>query len=544
MILLRKYLAIVAVFSLFFTSCTKDEEGTLNNDPGSESFAELSLGATLNDFVNRAAVKQSIPDCSSEAPAYAHIELTHNAGTDLEGVINVNVPILSEDGSFFTDYEEDLKIPVANADDKTATVSVTTFLVYDGDPDDAGSTVIWAAPATTSEYGAFVNQGLPYNFPIRAGSKKYVDIEVLCFDDREVNLYGYQFFDLVPEVLHEVCIFANYCDDDGRHYTANYSLEVIYTGGDEDRTLYTSMDLPEDSYGFDEDTGDYYADPFCFAVPAPMFDETSTTEYIRIIATLSNWEGNYPTPAEEEIVLNLTWSQIMESVREDGTIDYFHILFCDDDDDPGNGNGEECDPQDPAADCDNDTIPNGQDNCPATPNTDQADLDEDGIGDVCDSDIDGDEILNENENPGCVRDPDPTCGDSVAECPTLPSAGDCERVYVAGTDLDDLDDWIAVTNSEPIPLFISDNSALSLGLLSFDDDGNMLLISTNSDFYLKDYRLEIVDELGETISCVYENDLTPPADTNEADIDEGITGDFSGTVYIRFSANVCSRSDT
>lgn len=388
--LVKRYLAFMAVFSLIFTSCTKDEEGTLNNDQGSESFAELSLGATLNDFVNRAAVKQSIPDCSSEDPAFAHIELTHNSGTDLEGVINVNVPILNDNGSFYTDYDEDLKIPVANADDKTATVSVTTFLVYDGDPDDAGSTVIWAAPATTSDYGAFVNQGLPYNFAIRAGSKKYVDIEVLCFDDRDVNLYGYQFFDLVPEVLHEVCIFANYCDDDGRHYTANYSLEVIYTGGDEDRTLYTSMDLPEDSYGFDEATGDYYADPFCFAVPAPMFEETTTTDYIRIIATLSNWEGNYPTPAEEEIVLNLSWSDLMESVREDGTIDYFHILFCDDDDDPGNGNGngEECDPEDATADCDNDGIINGEDECPNT--APEVDVDENGceiIGDDCEFNV-------------------------------------------------------------------------------------------------------------------------------------------------------------
>ncbi|PRX40934.1 thrombospondin type 3 repeat-containing protein [Salegentibacter salegens] len=540
--LLRKYLAIVAVFSLFFTSCTKDEEGTLNNDPGSESFAELSLGATLNDFVNRAAVKQSIPDCSSDAPAYAHIELTHNSGTDLEGIINVNVPILSEDGSFYTDYDEDLKIPVANADDKTATVSVTTFLVYDGDPEDAGSTVIWAAPTTTSDYGTFVNQGLPYNFLIRAGSKKYVDIEVLCFDNRDVNLYGYQFFDLVPEVLHEVCIFANYCDEDGRHYTANYSLEVIYTGGDEDRTLYESMDLPEGSYGFDDDTDVYYADPFCFAVPAPMFEETSGTDYIRIIATLSDWEGNYPTPADEEIILDLSWSDLMESVREDGTIDYFHLFFCDGD--PGNGNGEECDPTDPAADCDEDTIPNGQDNCPSTPNTDQADLDEDGVGDVCDSDIDGDDILNENENPGCVRDPDPTCGDDVAECPTLPSAGDCERVYVAGTDLTDLTDWIAITSSEPLALFSDETTSLAFGLISFNDDGDMLLISTNTDFYLKDYKMEIVDELGGAITCVNENNLIAPEDTNDADIETTITGDFSGTVYVRFSANVCSRSDT
>ncbi len=40
----------------------------------------------------------------------------------------------------------------------------------------------------------------------------------------------------------------------------------------------------------------------------------------------------------------------------------------------------------------------GLDNCPAIVNTDQADVDADGLGDVCDPDIDGDSIANELDN--------------------------------------------------------------------------------------------------------------------------------------------------
>ena len=48
------------------------------------------------------------------------------------------------------------------------------------------------------------------------------------------------------------------------------------------------------------------------------------------------------------------------------------------------------DDSDENADSDNDGIFNTADNCPATANADQADLDNDGIGDICDTDDDGD----------------------------------------------------------------------------------------------------------------------------------------------------------
>ncbi len=537
---LKRYMAFIAVFSLLFSSCTK-EDNSLIDDPATENFAELSLGASLNDMVNRAAIKQSLPECSSDAPAYAHIELTHNMGTALEGTIEINVPILEDDGNYYTDYDEGLKIPVANSESNTATVSLTSFLVYDGDPEDAGSTLIWATPTTASQYGNFVSQGLPFDFTIRAGSKKYVDVEVLCFDDRDVNLYGYQFFDLIPEVIYELCVFANYCNDAGRHFTANYSLEVTYIReGAEDMVLHETSNLPVT--GYDEDTEDYYADPFCFFIPAPQYEEGSATPYIRLTATLLNWEGNYPDPVGvDPLEVDLSWDDISGHLNDDGTVDYEHIFFnCDSDEDPGNGNGE-CDPQNPNEDCDGDTIPNGEDNCPAVENTNQADLDNDGIGDVCDPDIDGDGILNVDEVEGCVRNPDPLCGEQVVECPSIPSSGDCERVYIAGTDVDNLDEWIEISNSNPIPIFIGDNQAVALGLVSFNVDGDILLINTNAEFYLRDYRLEITDELNGAITCVYDYNLTAPENPDDADIDKSIGEDFSGSVFVRLSGNVCSR---
>ena len=58
---------------------------------------------------------------------------------------------------------------------------------------------------------------------------------------------------------------------------------------------------------------------------------------------------------------------------------------------PGRGDrdGDACDLDD-----DDDLVPDGADNCPLVPNARQRDVDTDGLGDVCDPDMDGDGVLN------------------------------------------------------------------------------------------------------------------------------------------------------
>ncbi|MDT0652026.1 hypothetical protein RM529_17945, partial [Zunongwangia sp. F297] len=73
------------------------------------------------------------------------------------------------------------------------TYQLEEFIVYD----EAGN-MIWIAPIDEDDsgvYDGYVSDALPMTINLGAGVKKYVDVEVLCFDDRNVNQYGYLFFD-------------------------------------------------------------------------------------------------------------------------------------------------------------------------------------------------------------------------------------------------------------------------------------------------------------------------------------------------------------
>lgn len=333
-------------------SCSEDENPGVEQQV-SDGVAELYLGPVLDAEIRKALQKQEadLPECSEDAPAYAQISLVYG---DANTPVDVIVPIIIDGNDLFTDYDEALEIPVASGE-TTVSVTLNDFLVWNDDGGAPGE-VIWAAPKTGSDFAGIVSQSLPFSWDLRAGSKTYTDVEVLCFDDRDVNLFGYQFFDIIPVEIYEFCVFANYCNDAGRHFTANYTFDITYIGDDNNIPLYTG-EMPMTGNTEDDDSGNWYADPLCLAIPAPIYGEGPDTDYIRVTATLANWDANYPAPgAVDPISEDLSWNEVQSFFVDGDNMNYWHIFFnCEDDDGGQTG-----------SDDDGDGVPNDIDECPDT----------------------------------------------------------------------------------------------------------------------------------------------------------------------------------
>ncbi len=381
-------LAYLAVFAMIFTSCSK-EENALDIDDNS---VVLTFGAFLNDL-NRSS-KQSqfdqVPTCSDAAPDRAVIGLT----VDGDVWDDVEVDILQDANGYFTAFTEDLRIQVTG--DAGVNVSVTSFRVYDADDN-----LIWVAP-TGGNFAAFVNNPLPLNFNLQRGTKPFIDIEVLCFDRRTVNEYGYPFFDLVPTVVYPLCFFANYCPTpNGRHFVGNYSLDLWYDDGTNKIQIYNDEIPNTGTTG-----GEFQARPVCVVVPGAPEGFAADQDYLFYVITPLDWPGNYGdidnTPMAE---VGLSWNDVNGLLNVDGTTNEFIHVFIGCDDDNGNGG---------PGDSDGDGIPDDVDNCPDVHNPGQEDADGDGVGDACDN-------CPNVFNPG--QDPE--------ACADLPG-DDCETSYMFG----------------------------------------------------------------------------------------------------------------
>src|SRR5690606_29672748 len=209
------------ICTLLFSSCSKEEDSI---DPNAET-ATLSFATVLNDMMNKnAALKQQldIPECSEATPAFVEVVLTgpENVGSMQDPlIVSVNPNPGDYDGDseaeYFTEESTDLELV-------PGTYTLQWFVVYDGHPDDDSSNRLWIAPRADGDMANFVDTPLPQSFNVGAGVKKYVDVEVLCFDDRLVNEYGYLFFDIETNQAIEFCIFGNFCPPSGRHFPAQY----------------------------------------------------------------------------------------------------------------------------------------------------------------------------------------------------------------------------------------------------------------------------------------------------------------------------------
>ena len=117
----KRLLSLVAIFALLFTSCSKDEVSSVQDDPNTK-MATISFGAVLNDFVaNRAALKApltgDVPVCSDAAPVKVRVALKNSGGMwvagqngDAGGFIEIPV-IPNGEGGWMTKESSDLELP-------------------------------------------------------------------------------------------------------------------------------------------------------------------------------------------------------------------------------------------------------------------------------------------------------------------------------------------------------------------------------------------------------------------------------------------------
>lgn len=178
------YLAsMICIGMLLFASCSKDDPAVPFEE---DNKAKVSFGAVLNDLTNdKSGKKQDLDDfpaCTDAAPSYVAVVLS---GTSAVGSMEepLVIPLSSTpddidndgDDEYFTRDSPALEL-------KPGLYSLDFFAVYDSEDN-----LIWLAPTNDGDLAGYVN-ALPMDFKLAAGLKKYLDVDVLCFDNRLVNL--------------------------------------------------------------------------------------------------------------------------------------------------------------------------------------------------------------------------------------------------------------------------------------------------------------------------------------------------------------------
>jgi hypothetical protein len=323
---IRFYFISLTACLLFLTSCSKDDNTLIDTE---QETAILSFGPELIDLATKATSKQSVDDlpaCTDDDASYVMIILSQD-GSNIVG---------SEAAPFRVDLApgQDFTVEVPELELTPGQYMLEYFAVHN----EAGD-LIWIAP-NGGIFESFFEDPMPMIIDLGAGVKKYLEVPVVCFDDRFVNQYGYLFFELDTIEAIEFCIFGNYCDETGRHYPAAFSVDVwTYENGATGEQLYNDL---SNEVTLNND-GDYAGTTVCMALPdTPGLNEY----YVEITLLNSDAYGN----VTEEVIRSgvITDQDVKDLFVGADANEYYHFREgnCNMDDSPnlfeeggGSGNG-------------------------------------------------------------------------------------------------------------------------------------------------------------------------------------------------------------
>ena len=310
-------IAWLAMLALVFTSCSKEEAGAVSDDPET---VQLTFGALLNSFNQQN--RQSEVECRDGIdPAYVVLGGTTSEDAEWGSYELFEVGLKNNNGSWETTYSEDLALPAG-------TYYLQYFAVYD-----SNDQVLWVAPREGGAFADEVGDALPMEIELVAGTKPYIDVDVLCYYAREEAAYGYPFFDFdVIEVENSYCVFVNYCDDEtGREYPAYFSIDVFT-----DAAMTDEVTLSVDTNTITMEGAWPAASVLCFALP----DLGDDTYYARV-TVMNHDDLDYTADATDYYDFEITQGSINALAEQVPA--YHHIRLNCDEDPNGGGEDEVCD---------------------------------------------------------------------------------------------------------------------------------------------------------------------------------------------------------
>ncbi|WP_081212421.1 hypothetical protein [Salegentibacter sediminis] len=340
---MRKLYLLTAFCSILtINSCTTDAE-LMEELPVAEDLISLRFGPVLNDVVFLNSGQQSqqsenteannnikeqdefMQNCESAIPAFLDIVLSRDGNImlgEMDAPVRIpihQIPFNDPNGGnsqpvYFTQESPALQLPPGSYQLEYATVL------------DSNENMIWLAPRmgdTPGNLANLVDNPLPLSIDLGSGGKPYVPLDVICFDDRIVNRYGYIFFDIQGLEIIEFCIFGNYCDENGRHYSAHFSVDIWKYSGDPENpkgeNLYSGLENAiwvEDD--FENGMSTEGATTLCVQLP----DAAGLDEYYMEINLLPGFANS-----EEELIRAgvITDEDVRALFDGPGAMDPFHF---------------------------------------------------------------------------------------------------------------------------------------------------------------------------------------------------------------------------